>query len=931
MSARKNLARVVLPLLAIAAGLVGASSAEAAYGVTSLSSEALNAAGEVVTQAGAHPFELKTDINFTTKLEGEALEPTENLHSLRVDLATGFAGNPRAMPQCTDEDLDVGNCPVDTQIGTVATRQTVGSPQPFTVISPLYNMEPSPNETAEQGFTVGLFPVRSHVSIRTDGDYGISYELQNIPQPTAVVGTTVRLWGVPADPRHDAERSQLCFQAEPTQEPSCLEIGSGPGPVDVPPVPYFTNATRCGVPASTRARIDSWQNPGVYSSREISTPALTGCEELEFDPSLRARPTTNAADSPTGLDVDLKMAQNETPEGLGTAHLRDARVTLPEGLVVNPSSANGLAACSPVQIGLTTAVGDPNAHFSLAKPSCPDAASIGSAEIKVPAFADPLKGTVYLASPHENPFGSLLALYLVAEGHGLTIKLPGKVTADPQTGRLVSSFDENPQQPVEELKLNLFAGAVAPLRTPTSCGVYSTTSVLTPWSAPESGSPATPSDTYEITQGANGAPCGAEPNSPGFEAGSVAPLAGAYKPFVVNLHREDGTQQFASLSVTPPPGLVAKLAGTATCPDSALASAAAKSGTEEQSHPSCPAASEVGSVYAQVGAGPAPYNAPGKAYLTGPYKGAPLSLAIVTPAVAGPFDLGTIVVRTALDIDPKTAQVTAVSDPIPTILQGIPLDLRSVSIRLDKPGFTLNPTSCDPGSVGGTLLSTVGSSAALSSRFQLAECGQLKFKPSLALSLKGGSRRGSYPALTAVLKTRAGDANIGSTSVALPHSEFLAQSHIRQVCTRVQFAAGACPAGSIYGKVTVQTPLLESPLTGPVYLRSSDHELPDLVLDLHGPPSQPIHLEAAARIDSVKGGIRTNFESVPDVPFTKLTLRMKGGKKSLLVNSRNICARRNEADVSYTAHNGLAAAARPALAVKCGKTKRKHKTRKSHG
>jgi hypothetical protein len=406
---------------------------------------------------------------------------------------------------------------------------------------------------------------------------------------------------------------------------------------------------------------------------------------------------------------------------------------------------------------------------------------------------------------------------------------------------------------------------------------------------------------------------------------------------VVNLHREDGSQQFSSVTLTPPPGLVARLAGTATCPDSALAAAAAKSGTEEQAHPSCPAASEVGSVYAQAGAGPAPYNAPGKVYLTGPYKGAPLSLAIVTPAVAGPFDLGTIVVRTALNIDPMTAQVTAVSDPIPTILQGIPLDIRSVSIRLDKPQFALNPTSCDPGTVGGSLLSTAGNTAALSSHFQLAECGQLKFKPSLSLSLKGGTRRGSYPALTAVLRTRPGDANIAATSVALPHSEFLAQNHIRTVCTRVQFAAGTCPAGSIYGKVTVQTPLLDAPLTGPVYLRSSSHKLPDLVLDLHGPASQPIHLEAASRIDSVNGGIRNSFEFVPDVPFTKLTLQMQGGKKSLLVNSSNICTTTNKADVNYSAHNGLTAEAQLALTVKCGEgnAKGKHGSRgkapKSHG
>jgi hypothetical protein len=308
-----------------------------------------------------------------------------------------------------------------------------------------------------------------------------------------------------------------------------------------------------------------------------------------------------------------------------------------------------------------------------------------------------------------------------------------------------------------------------------------------------------------------------------------------------------------------------------------------------------------------------------------------LSLAIVTPAVAGPFDLGTIVVRTALQLNAKTAQVTAVSDPIPTILQGIPLDIRAVSIRLDKPGFTLNPTSCDPSSVDGSVLSSLGSTASLQSRFQLAECGQLKFKPTLQLSLKGDAKRGGYPALTAVLKPRAGDANISDVSVALPHSEFLAQEHIRTICTRVQFAADACPARSIYGKVSVTTPLLDYPLTGPVYLRSSDNKLPDLALALHGPPSQPIRFEAAGRTDSINGGIRNTFDFVPDVPFTKLTLQLQGGKKGLLVNSRDICAANaGKADVSYGAHNGLGYEIEPQLQVKCGGKAKKKSKAKGH-
>jgi hypothetical protein len=944
MSTRENVARpsvagssmaprVILPLLAIIATWLIAAPAHAEFGITSFTNTALNAEGEVETHAGAHPYEIRTEINFTTKPGGTPI-PTENLRDMRVDLPVGFAGNPRAMAQCPDELIDTLPCPIDTQVGLVELRQGVGSAEPLLFTVPLYNMVTPPGEPAQFAFQSGLFPVRSHVSVRTDGDFGLSYELQNIPQPTALVGTTVTLWGVPADPRHDAERGQF-WQGDP-QDPKKYSLNvPGPGPVE-PEKPFFTNATSCGVATTTKVSVDSWQNRGVFTGEEVETPPSTNCDEVEFDPTLKARPTTNAADSPSGLDVDLTIHQNEDPVGRSASDLRNAVVTLPEGLVVNPSSANGLGACTPAQIGLKTAVGVANASFDLAKPSCPDSASIGRVEVDTPAFADPLKGSVYLASPHQNPFGSLLSLYLVIEGHGLVIKLPGKVSADPQTGRLTTSFEENPQLPLEALRLRLFAGAIAPLRTPVTCGTYVTTSVLTPWSAPESGPPATKKDEYAISQGANGGSCISSasllPNSPSFEAGSTAALAGQYRPFIVNLRREDGTQQFSSVTVTPPPGLVAKLAGTATCSDAALAAAAAKSGNEEQASPSCPAASAVGSVFVSAGAGPSPYNAPGKAYLSGPYKGAPLSLAIITPATAGPFDLGTVVVKTALFLDSKTAQVKAVSDPIPTILQGIPLDVRSVSIRLDRPDFTLNPSSCNPTTVDGSLLSTLSNSAALQNRFQLAECGQLKFKPSLALSLKGGTRRGEYPALTAVLKNRPGDANIASVQVALPHSEFLAQEHIRTVCTRVQFAAEACPKGSIYGKVKVITPLLDYPLTGPVYLRSSDNPLPDLVPDLHGPANQPIHFEAAGKTDSIHGGIRNTFSFVPDVPFTKLTLQLQGGKKGLLVNSRNICASTSSAAVAYTSHNGLGYEIQPQLKAQCGgKAKKKSKSKKSNG
>jgi hypothetical protein len=480
---------------------------------------------------------------------------------------------------------------------------------------------------------------------------------------------------------------------------------------------------------------------------------------------------------------------------------------------------------------------------------------------------------------------------------------------------------------LETLRLNLFAGPLAPLRTPSTCGTYLTTSVMTPWSAPESGPPVTPSDTYAISQGAGGQSCASSeaqlPNKPAFEGGSLSPIAGAFKPFGINLSRPDGSQQLAAVTVTPPPGLLAKLAGTPYCPEGALAAAAARSGKAEQASPSCPPASEVGNLHTQAGAGPAPYNAPGKVYLSGPYKNAPLSFAFVVPAVAGPYDLGTVVTRAAAYVDPTSAEVTVKSDPLPRILQGIPLDIRSVSVRLDKPGFTKNPTNCDPMAVTGSLLSATGALAPLVNRFQVGECGRLKFKPKLTIKLKGKTKRTGNPALTAVLKAPPGQANIKKTTVILPKTQFIDNAHISNPCTRVQFDAGACPASSILGRARAFTPLLDSPLEGPVYFRSNGgaRKLPDMVVDLKG----QIHVTVVGFIDSVsvKGTessrVRTRFTTVPDAPVSKFVLSLKGGRKGLIENSVDLCRTGiGTATVQMSAHNAATRAFEQRVGTSCG-------------
>jgi hypothetical protein len=847
------------------------------------------------------------------------------------------------MPRCTDEELDVGHCARDTQIGQVVVLQGSGG-LPFAVplTAPLYNMETPPNQPAQFGFVPGLFPIRSHVSVRSDSDFGISYELQNIPQPTAVVGTTVRLWGVPGDPSHDAERQRLCSDF-PGFGKICNLVNDGPGPVPGPHKPFLSNPTSCeGTPLVTKIAVASWQHPDVFTTDSTETPAVEGCDELEFDASLKARPTTNVADSPSGLDVNLAIPQHEDIDGIGraTPHLRDAVVTLPQGLSVNPSSANGLAACTPAQIGLKTAVGDRKPVFNLDQPSCPDGAEIGSVEIDVPAIEDPLKGRVFLAAPHDNPFGSLLGLYLLAEGHGVVIKLAGEISADPKTGRLTTSFTENPQQPVNELRMKLFSGALAPLKTPATCGAYATTSVLTPWSAPQSGPPLTTKDEYSIDRSPLGGACpsseGSLPKSNSFEAGSASLIAGRYSPFVLKLSRDDGTQQLTGIDTTLPQGLLAKLAGVPYCSDSALAAAAANDGKAEQASSSCPAASQVGSVTVGSGAGPKPFYAAGKAYLAGPYKGAPLSLAVVVPAVAGPFDLGTVVVRNALYVDPTTAQVHAVSDPFPTILQGIPLDVRSVDLELSKPEFTKNPTSCDPMAVTGSAALLSGQSSSLSDRFQLAECGRLGFKPKLKLKLAGHTKRTGNPAVRALLTQPEGGANIASTTVMLPKGEFIDNRHIGTPCTRVQFAANACPKSSVLGTARAYSPLLDQPLEGPVYFRSNggERELPDMVADLNG----QIHVDLVGFIDSVKvkgteqSRVRTRFLSVPDAPVSKFQLSLYGGKRGLLQNSVDLCKRGlGKASLSLTAHNGLARAYGQKVATSCHGKKKTRKGKKHRG
>jgi hypothetical protein len=894
--------------------------------------------GRPVTGAASHPYQYTTSFAVNTELTPPGSDVRYrpaggSLKQIEVTLPPGFVGNPTVTKHCTMKQFNttradeggsnatLNECPDGSAVGVVAVQQLDGNGA--LSLSPLYNLVPPRGMPAQLGFQLIGLPIYINTKLRSESDYGITAYLDNTSEAKLVTAARVTIWGVPADAGHNRLRG------------SCAAIG-GSCPADAAVSrPFLRLPSSCEGALATTMGFDTWFTPGTFLRSTSTEAPPVDCDLPDFSPSIEARPTTNVADAPSGLHFNLHLpqAENEDPEGLGEADLRDAAVTLPPGFLVNPASADGLAGCSAAQIGLTTPVGQVPARFTAEAPQCPPASKIGEVTVDTPLIDEPLPGAVYLAQPHENPFGSLIAIYITVDDpiSGVVVKLAGRVEPDPVTGQLTTTVKGSPQTPFEDFELDFFEGARAPLRTPATCGTHTTTTSLKPWTAPASGPDATPTDSFQIVTAPGGGTCpstpASQPNAPSFEAGTASPLAGAYSPFLLRLARQDGSQEIKGLDVVLPPGLTGKLAGLTYCSEGALAAVAAKSGRAEQASPSCPSSSELGSVTVGAGAGPAPYYVQGKAYLAGPYKGAPLSMAILTPAVAGPFDLGTVLVRTALQVDPETARIHAVSDPIPTILEGIPLDVRSIALRVDRPGFTLNPTSCNPLAFSGRALSSLGQSASLANRFQVGGCRSLGFKPKLSLRLRGGTKRGDNPALTATLKMPPGGANIARAQVALPHSEFLDQSHIRTICTRVQFAADACPPGAIYGYAKAWTPLLDQPLQGPVYLRSSSNTLPDLVPDLGGQIPIVLH----GRTDSIRGGIRNTFEGLPDAPVTKFVLSLKGGKRGLLVNSRDICEREYRATAAFTAQSGKESEFRPLMKADCKGQKKSGKKKLRHG
>lgn len=857
------------------------------------------------TQAGGHPD--ITILQSVSAAPGTArVDRTEDVRRFIVSMPTGVIGNPHVVPRCSLDDFSLGQCSPDSQVG-VAGAGLFGLP-PGNFGAPIYNLEPRPDQAGLLGFKVNLGGVVQYIEIsgRTESDYGLDSVNTPIFHPISLPSVLVQLWGVPADPSHDPVR----FKPPVTNDcnvyptPSCSDSVTGASS-NLAPEPFLSNPTACG--SELHATLEAEFYSRVIEKADSPWPATTGCDQLAFNPSLTVKPTAAEGDSASGLDVDLKVPQIASPYTPSPSQIRGVWVTLPEGFSINPNAANGKLACSDEQ----TAIGTRRAA------SCPEFSKVGTLTIDSSALPGPVPGGVYLGEPKP---GDPYRLILAANGFGTNIKLAGSARANPETGQIKVAFENLPQSPLTRFEMHFFGSERGLLATPTQCGTYPVEARFEPWNSvlPDQ----TSTSFFGVSFGPGGSPCPDGPRrlQPRFTAGSVNPTAGRQTPYKVDLVRDDGEQNLTGLTVSPPPGFSGVLRGVEYCPESALSVLASgtRSGVLEAAEPSCPLQSQIGTAVAGAGAGSQPLYVPGRVYLAGPYKGAPLSLVVVIPAVSGPYDLGNVAVRAAIRIDPVTARVTAESDPLPQILGGIPLRTRSIRVELDRPGFAVNPTSCRPLATDAVVLGSEGGVATLSSHYQVGNCAILPFEPTLAFRMRGGMGRAGHPTLTAQLTAPEGSANLARTVVKLPKSQILDNANIQAPCTRAQWAAESCPASSVVGQATAVSPLLAEPLRGSVYLKVSDNKLPDLVADLHG----QIDVEVSARIDSVKGRIRTSFTSIPDVPVTSFTLTMSGGKRGLLFNNQNLCRRPQVANVLMRGQNGATESGPLRVRTACAKRRK---------
>jgi hypothetical protein len=906
-------------------------------------------------QAGAHA-DWVTSFDFAHEESGATYNDARNIV---INLPAGFDASNTAVPTCTDAQLLsvhpgtalglLPACPVASQIGQVSVEIFAApeNPNVYQLTFPVYLMEvTSFGTTAELGFKVAdLFTQILQVQVRP-GDTGLTATTPNIPKVGEVHNVSATIWGLPAAPEHDAQRGAICG-GKGEHPPICRNEFGAPQEARIPVKPLLSNPTSCGTFEATM-EADSWEEPFNWAKASDQVGPTTECDRVAFEPSIEVQPSTRSAESPTGLEVSLVVPQTwENQFTFATANLKDTTVTLPEGMTANPSLAAGLGECTPAQYQSETSSSPPGA-------GCPPESKIGSIEIETPLLAEKIPGSVYIASPYDNPFsepghpsGSLLALYVVAKDpeRGILLKVAGKVEPNPVTGQLSTTFLNTPQQPFSKFTLKLRPGATAPLVSPPACGSYSARAALTPWSAPEEPRLVS-SPQFAISDGVHEGACpsgGVPPLHPQVIAGTQNNAGGSYSPFYLRIVREDGEQELTKFSTTLPPGLSGNLSGIPFCPEADIAAARSATGVQELEHPSCPAASEIGHTIVGAGVGPVLAQTPGKVYLAGPYNGAPLSIVSVTSATVGPFDLGTVVIRFALRINSITAQVEVSSngsDPIPHIIDGIVVHVRDIRVYMDRQKFTLNPTNCAPLSIADTITGAGADytnpadqiATTVNSPFQAADCSSLAFKPTFKVSTTGKTSRVKGASLTAKLTFPKGslgsEANISKVKVNLPKQLPSRLTTLQKACLAAQFNANpaGCPGPSIVGHAKAITPILPVPLEGPAYFVSNGGaKFPELVIVLQG-YGLTIDLHAETFIS--KAGITSStFRTVPDQPVTSFELTLPQGKYSALAANGNLCKSKLSMPTAFTAQNGAQIHKSTKIQVTgCAKAKKKAKS-----
>jgi len=875
---------------------------EAGIGISNADEWLTNADGSVDTQAGSHPYELTVAFAVNTAIKNGLEVPAGGEpRDIEVRLPPGIVGDPTAIPQCNRQQFEEGefgpSCPAASQVGEDTAHINEGE---GLLTVPIYNMVPPKGVAAQFAFTIENVRTYLDARVRSGGDYGITVHVDNVAQ-LGVLGNSATFWGVPGETSHD-------FSRRNQEGNGCLNDGIGGCGSTAGLTPFLSLPTSCSGPQTFEAEIlSTWKNASADVGRSfvshngLGEPVgFSGCERLvHFEPSMAISPDTGVADSPAGLTADLKIPQGGNPEGLATSGLRDTTVVLPEGMAINPGQATGLAACQPSQENL----GGESEVFD-GPPSCPAASKVGTDEISTPLLPDKLVGDVYVLQ--SNPPD--LQILLAASGDGVNVKVVGDVHLNEVTGQLTTTFDDTPDFPVTEFKLAFSGGAQAALVTPPGCGEYKTSSTFTPWSFPAV-EEALVNGTFVISSRSDGASCGSPIGfGPVLTAGSTTDQAGGFTGFSLLLQRSDDQQRVQSLQFKAPEGLLGMISGVPLCGESQAAAG------------SCPRASQIG--HTIVGAGPGPYplfipqagQEPAAIYLTGPYKGAPFGLSIVVPIIAGPFNLGTEIVRARINIDPSTAQITVTTDPLPQIIKGVPADLRSINAVIDRPGFMFNPTNCSPMSFSGTATSTQGANVAISSPFQVGSCQALKFKPNFKVSTKAKTSRldGAsldakivYPTVPLGDNQATSQANIAKVKVELPKRLPSRLTTLQKACRAVVFETNpaGCPAASIVGHATAVTPVLPVPVTGPAYFVSHGGEaFPSLVLVLQG-YGVTVDLVGTTFI-SKKGVTSSTFKTVPDVPVTSFDLNLPEGPYSALAANGNLCKGALKVPTEFVAQNG---------------------------